>query len=148
MAQIQTSTEIKIASPITGQKPEIIPLTNSTPVTSLFDQTFTIAATTPVTLWDGTTDVDMTDFDILISYGSGNVDLELITDQGDTVGNESSTVRVAAKTPLILRADDAYANIAGRVGGAATSGTLDVIDKIVGYNPATVSVTTRLILGT
>lgn len=108
------------------------------------DQTFTVAASTTVTLYDATADA-CADFDFLWIESDKDVMLELITDQNDGVGKRSATVEVVGGGPPVIRgSDDSYANYTTNFGG----GTLDVVDKILCRNLGTETATVRRVVVT
>ena len=146
MAQVKLETTLTITDTDSAVKP--IVTTNTTSYTSYEEKEYVIAATTNKVVWDtatATTDSTETasDFDFLYIKSSGNCDVELVTDVDGDVGNEAGTVRVVSGIPLVLGADDSYANVTGV---DALAGTLDVIDYIRVRNPGTASITVRVIL--
>jgi len=145
MAQVKLETSLEI----TDTDSAIKPITTSKTInyTALEEKEYVIATATNKIVWDPTTDGSeaVTDFDFLYIKSSGNADVEFVTDVGGEVGGEAGTVRVIGNTPLVLGADDSYANVTGVV---ALGGTLDVIDKIRIRNPGSSSITVRVILAT
>lgn len=66
-------------------------------------------------------------FGFLAIWSDGDVDVAFHCDDGGEVGKVVFTLRVTQDVPLILGADDSYANVGV---DDAFSGTLDVIDRI------------------
>ncbi len=92
---------------------------------------FVVAAAATKIVWDPVTDGSEACSTFTFLYIVSNVDdvdVEFVTDLGDEVGNEAGTVRLKADAPLVLTADDSYADVTGV--DALGTGTLDVIDKI------------------
>lgn len=108
------------------------------------DETFSVAASTTVTLYDATVDA-VSDFDFLWIESDEDVVLELITDQNNGVGKQSYTITVVGGgPPEILGSNVSYANYTTNFGG----GTLDVIDKILCRNLGTDTATVRRVVVT
>lgn len=66
-------------------------------------------------------------FSFLLVWADGAVDVEFICDDGGEVGKVIWTERVVADVPLMLGADDSYANPGA---DDAFAGTLDKIERI------------------
>ena len=145
MANLKFETTLTITDTDSNVEPKTT--TSTTSYTSYEEKEYSIAATTNQVVWDPSTDGSETgsDFDFFYVKADGNCDVEFVTDVGDDVGNEAGTVRVIANIPLVLGADDSYANVTGV---DALGGTLDVIDKIRVRNPGSSSITVRVILAT
>lgn len=128
MAAIRVETLIKYTD-LFGNVVKI-PLTANpeTAATGMDRRDYTLADSTTIIVWDpvGQTLENTATFGFLAVIADGAVDVEFTTDVGNEVGNEFYTVRVTDSLPLLLGADDSYAN----VGSDAFGGTLDVIQKI------------------
>lgn len=108
------------------------------------DETFSVAASTTVTLYDSTVD-SVSAFDFLHVESDEDVMLELITDQNNGVGKEVFTVTVTGGgEPFVLDSNVSYANYTTNFAG----GTLDVIDKILCRNLGTETATVRRVVVT
>lgn len=154
MAQIQLWYEIR-QTDILGADNPLIPMTRvSTTYTEAQVKDFVIDANQTMTIWDPTLSgaVDSpADFDLLILIADGALDVEFITNEGDSSGAPNS-VRLAANIPLILGADDSYDNGERAQGASAaitfTPANIDVIDKIRVDEPAGAARTLKMIICT
>ena len=117
-------------------------------LTAIDMRDFAVTADQTRILWDPVNDADenMTDFDVLIAWSDGNVDLELVVDVGGDVGDEATMVRVVADLPFMLGADDGKANVTAV--DVLGTGTLDVIDKIRVDEPASAARNLKIIMAT
>ncbi len=129
MAQIKVDTTITVTD-TQGKKKKFTVTKTITGLTALEVRDYSLTADATRSLWDPATDATeaMSNFDFFMAWTDGNVDLELITDVGADNGDEAGTVRLVSDLPLMLGADDSYANVTGV--DALGTGTLDVIDKI------------------
>ena len=86
-----------------------------------------IAADETLIVWDPTVAVTgmPADFDRLVMYSDGILDVELTCNEGDAQ-EELSSIRLVANIPFMLGADDSFYTYTTD----AFAGTLDVIDKI------------------
>src|SRR3990167_1019381 len=93
------------------------------------ERDYTIADAATQNCWDpGATDTENpATFSFLATWPDGAVDVAFHVDDNAGVGKVVFTLRVIADVPLILGADDSYANVGA---DDAFSGTLDVIDRI------------------
>ena len=129
MAEIKIETTITITDEQFKKKKFTVSKT-FTGLTSIEERDYSLTADATRVIWDPanvTTEV-MTNFDFLLAWADGNVDLELVTDEAADNGDEAGTVRLVENMPFLLGADDSYANVTGV--DALGTGTLDVIDKI------------------
>lgn len=111
----------------------------------LLDMTKSLAAGATWTPWGGQTPDAVSAFSFLfILSDTTGVQLELMVDRDATYGTRSFCLSLQANKPLILPADDAYANYTTNF----AAGTLDVIDKLLLKNPsaATQTATVRVAL--
>lgn len=129
MAQIKIETIVTITDEQNKKKKMVFTKT-FTGLTAIEERDYPLTASAVRTIWDPAnvaTEI-MSDFDFALFLPSGNVDLELITDEGADNGDEVGTIRLAADLPTILGSDISYANVTGV--DALGTGTLDVIDKM------------------
>jgi len=88
-----------------------------------------------VTLWDATVSNTESFSFLYLECSGGFIDIEFDADtDGSTGARATYTVRLFPAVPLVLGADDAYANITG--GNALGTGTLDLIERIRALVPA------------
>ena len=107
-----------------------------------FDEEKSLAVNTTWDAWGFTTEQPISDFDLLwIMSDKSGLYVELTTDANNGVGDEIYTVPLAANIPLILSADDSYANYTADFAG----GTADVIDRIRVRNPSGNSAGTAIV---
>lgn len=116
-------------------------------LSSLVVADFSVGADATKDLWDPTRDATevSSDFDFLYALSDGDLDMELETDTGAEVGREQGSVRLVKGLPLMLGADDSYANHSV---GDAFGGTLDVIDRLRADEPSSATRSLKLIMGT
>lgn len=147
MAQIKIETIITITDEQSKKKKFTITKT-ITGLTAIEERDIPIAANETRVLWDpsNVTTEAMTDFDFLLVWSDGDVDLELVTDVGADVGDEAGQVRVVSNLPFMLGADDGKANVTAV--DALGTGTLDVIDKIRVDEPAGAARKIKMIMAT
>lgn len=128
MAQIRVNTTVALID-TDGSKHDFA-FSKAVAFTTKEYRTYSLSASSTQIVFDPSTDGSetMSDFDFLMIASSANAMVELTCDVGDDVGNEASTIKITKDAPLILFADDSYANVTGV--DALGTGTLDVIDKI------------------
>jgi len=117
-------------------------------MTAIDMRDFAITANQTRILWDPVNDADenMTDFDFLLAWSDGDLDLELVTDVGADVGDEATMIRVVSDLPFMLGADDGKANVTAV--DVLGTGTLDVVDKIRVDEPGAVARNLKFIMAT
>jgi hypothetical protein len=93
------------------------------------ERDYAIADAATQNCWDpGAVDTENPQtFSFLAIWADGAVDVAFHCDDNAGVGKVVFTLRVTEDVPLILGADDSYANVGA---DNAFSGTLDVIDRI------------------
>lgn len=92
----------------------------------LYDRTFSVATTAKQLIFS-VSNVDLADFDFLVVLSDkDDVVLELVTDDGNEVGERVGTYELRANVPFVLGSDDSYAN--HTVDFAA--GTLDSVETL------------------
>lgn len=116
-------------------------------LSSLVVADYSIGADATKDLWDPTRDATevSSDFDFLYALSDGDLDMEAETDTGGEVGREQGSLRLVKGLPLMLGADDAYANHSV---GDAFGGTLDVVDRLRVNEPGSAARSLKLIMGT
>lgn len=121
---ITITTTVTVQDSDSGQAETLFNKSKQIPYTARGGGRFALTADQTRTIWDPTVEATeaTTDFDFLIAFSDGTVDMELTANEGHA-SETISTVRLASDVPFMLGADDAYYN-----GGFA--GTLDVIDKL------------------
>lgn len=109
------------------------------------NRTIDVAADGTPTIWDPSNDSGDTteDFTYLLMVSNGVLDVEMTINEGDA-NEELISFRLAADTPFLLGADDAYYNHSA---SNIFAGTLDVIDKIRVDEPNSVAVKLELEMG-
>lgn len=143
MAQIRISTKIEVID-LNGKTRIHNLLYTNTSVNELREETISISANGTVVVWDpvNSTDNNITDFDTLVIFADGTLDIEFTTNEGDS-NEEISTKRIVKGAPIILGADDSYYNHSA---SDAFAGTLDVIDRIRVDEPNSTAVNLTMIL--
>lgn len=97
------------------------------------DVTYPIAVTTTKDVWGFSTEEAISSFDFLwIESSLDGVLVELTTDKGGEVGDESFVVELKADKPFLLFTDTGRANYTADFAG----GSADVIDRIRIRNPS------------
>jgi hypothetical protein len=146
--QIEILTTIIITDPVTGKArdPETYRAV-ITGLTAIEDKVYAISADGTKIIWDPTTDATeaVSDFDIAILIADGVLDLEGDIDSAGDVGREQLSARLIKNLPLMLGADDAYANHSA---GNAYGGTLDLIERLRVDEPNSTARNLRAILAT
>ena len=123
---VTITTTITVTDDDSGQSETLFNKSKQIAFTARGGGRYALTADQTRTIWDPTVEATeaTTDFDFLVAFSDGIVDMEFTTNEADA--NENlSTRRLVADVPYMLGADDAYA---GATPGFA--GTLDVIDKI------------------
>ena len=97
------------------------------------DVTKAIAVTTTWDAWGFSTEEAFSSFDFLwIESSLDGVLVELTTDKGDEVGNESFVIELKADKPFVLFTDTGRANYTADFAG----GSADLIDRVRIRNPS------------
>lgn len=142
---------IKLISNFTVAVNGVYVMNGSTAPTSItaasglvFDRTLTIANGATAVLWDAAAATNVTDFDFLWITSDQNIQIELNTDQNNSIGDEFGTVTVGPNAPLVLASDDSYANYTANF----ATGTLDVIDRIRAKNSSGSTANVHIFLAT
>lgn len=127
MASLKIKTEIEIIND-RGDKTNTRFTKVFSSLNEIYRQEVDISANGTVIVYDPTnwSGIQFTAFDALVMYSTKDLDIEMTINEGDA-NEELNSFRLAADTPFILGADDAYYNHSA---SNAFGGTLDVIDKI------------------
>jgi len=115
--------------------------------TKWVERNLSLADATTQNVWDPLA-VDnevLDDFDLLIVRADQSVDLEFVGDDGGEVGKVIFTLRVVKDIPLMLGADDTYANPGA---DDAFSGTLDLLERLRVRNDSGSTAAIKIILAT
>lgn len=146
MASIKVETIVTITDEQNKTKKFVISK-SITSLTAIEERDYAISADATRTLWDPTnvTTEAVSDFDFALFWADGNLDLEMDIDSGGEVGREQNSIRLVKDLPLMLGADDAYANHSA---GNAYGGTLDLIERFRVDEPASASRKLKAILAT
>lgn len=111
-------------------------------LTAITQREIAVGASSTVAVWDASAQ-SPTDFDALVLASDVALDVEMTINEGNA-NEELNSFRLAASTPIVLFADDAYFNHSA---SDAFAGTLNVIDKIRVKGTGTAG-TVYLLLGT
>ncbi len=141
MASIKIETTITIKDARSKEKKFTIEKTISD-LTAIEERDYAIAADQTRIIWDPTTVATevMTDFDILIMWADGSLDVEFGTDLAGTASLDNK--RLFDGIPLMLGSDDSVS------GTGAIDQTDAVIDKIRVDEPSSVARKLKVIMAT
>lgn len=101
-----------------------VPVTKTLASDLPYVQSFSVAQNTTADVFDATTDLSAYDSFWVVSDQDAH--LELVTDDGGEVGEESYTIKLLADVPQMIHSNVSYANYTVDFAG----GTLDVIETI------------------
>jgi len=129
MAQVKIDVTITTTDTMSKKDKFSVPTKTISSLTKLVKREISLDTATTLVFWDPlATTVDvMQDFDFLFVWTDGDVYLERIVDDGGEVGKVVYADKVGKDTPLMMSADDAFANVGA---DDAFSGTADLIERL------------------